>query len=804
MKISYKWLQELVPFDWSPKELADKLTMAGIAVERINSMAAGLERIIVGEVVELDKHPQADNLLLAKIKVAGGRLVSVISGAKNLEIGCKVPLALPGGKLADGREIKVQELRGLISEGMLCSAEELGLEPSPQDEDGIMLLPEEACVGEDIIKTLALDDYVLELDLTPNRGDCLSMLGVAREVAALLGVKVKLPKIPNGRIKEGGGGIEVSVRVDDVNLCPRYSVRLITDLHIEASPLWLQQRLRAAGMRPINNMVDITNYVMLELGQPLHAFDYERIKNGQIIVRKARSGEKLVTLDGKERKLDEEMLLITDPEGPVAIAGVMGGANSDVGPNTKTILLESASFDPINNRRTTKALGLRSEASRRFEKGVDPNGTLFAVHRAAYLMEELGAGRILTQLVDIYPREIQKCAITARTERINGLLGTDLSKQEIKSIFTNLGFEILAENPLKVAVPTYRPDLQGEHDLIEEVARLYGYNKIKETMIQGNLTTAFVPREQLLEIKIRELMTGWGFSEIISYSFYNPHSLKRLRLDAPNRSYEPIGLYNPLTEEQSVMRTTLLPSMLETVQFNIKRGNSNLALFELGSVYWGVSPLRELPREVKYLSLALTGMREAANWQRPEKLVDFYDLKGVVEALLTALRITEVEYIPGDHPAFHPGRQAVLYRDSKPLGTIGELHPEVLENWEISQRVYLGELDLSLLSGAWQQRITYQLLPRYPSIERDMAIIVDKEIAAERIEKVIIQAGGKLLVAVEPFDLYQGEQVPAGKKSIAYSLVYQSPERTLTDDEVAEVHRNIIEKITAELGAKLR
>jgi phenylalanyl-tRNA synthetase beta chain len=804
MKVSYKWLQDLVPFAWSPQELADNLTMTGVTVDQVYPLAGELPHIVVGEICTLCRHPQADNLLVAQMNIGKRKPVQVITGANNIKVGHRVPVALPGARLVDGKEIGAQEFRGLVSQGMMCSAEELGLEPSPADEGGIMLLPPDTEIGKGIRDVLGLDDYVLELDLTPNRGDCLSMVGVAREVAALLGVKVKLPAVPTGAGRETGEEAAVTVKVQDPDLCLRYSMRIITDLKIGPSPLWLQQRIRAAGMRPINNMVDVTNYVMLELGQPLHAFDYDRIKDGSIIVRRAKPGEKLVTLDGKERELHPDMLLIADPEGAVGIAGVMGGANSEVSAGTRTILLESACFHHLNNRKTTKALGLRSEASNRFEKGVDPNGTLLAANRAAYLMEELGAGRVSPQVIDIYPQEIKPRQIIARTERINQLLGTKLPAEKIKSILTGLEFKVTGSSPFTVEVPTYRPDVEAEYDLVEEVARIYGYNRIEGTMIAGQLTPAHTSREQAMQDKTKELLAGWGYSEIVTYSFYNPRSFDRLRMEPDDPVRKTIALYNPLTEDQSVMRTTLLPNMLDTMALNLKRKNTELALFELGRTYWGQQPLQGLPEEIVHLALGLTGRMGTLNWQQPEFKADFFALKGTLEALMKALGITGVKYIPEEYPVFHPGRQATLYLGCERLGIIGEIHPDVAEAWEITEKVYLGELNFSLLCAQAQRAIRYRRLPRYPAVARDMALLIDAGVAAEAIGQIISKVGGELLVEANLFDIYQGEQIPAGKKSIAYSLVYQARDRTLTDEEVTAVQQKIVAALEEKLGIKLR
>lgn len=807
MKISYNWLKELVPLEWSPAQLADRLTMAGLEVDAVYPLGEDMLGIVTGRITALEKHPGADNLYVAQVDVAGAAPapLQVVTGAQNIKVGSRIPLALPGAVLPGGREIREAEFKGIISQGMMCSAEELGLEPSPADEEGIMLLPPDTPLGEPIAQVLGLDDYVLELDLTPNRGDCLSMVGVAREVAALTGAKLRLPEIPAGASDAVSDEEEIRVTVADPDLCPRYTVRLLTDIKIGPSPLWMQQRLRAAGMRPINNMVDVTNYVMLELGQPLHAFDRDLIRGGEIIVRRAEPGEKIVTLDGQERNLSEDMLVIADPEGAVGIAGVMGGANSEITPSTRRVLLESACFDNISIRKTARALGLRSEASNRFEKGVDPRGTLQAASRAAYLMEEMGAGRVLPLVVDVCPREITPVQISFKPERAEELLGTKIPTEEIKDILTRLEFKVEGTGPFLVTVPTFRPDVELECDLVEEVARIYGYDRIEGAMLQGILTAAEKFAGQKLEDRIKDLLAGWGLSEIVTYSFYSPKAFDYLRLPADHSLRRCIPLQNPLSEVQSVMRTTLLPNMIETLATNLKHKNTDLAFFEIGRTYLTAQlPLEDLPQEPPFLALGLAGRVRESHWNRADEPVDFFILKGLVEALAEELGLGSLAFVPGEHPSFHPGRQAVLLVDGIELGILGEVHPDVAAAWDVEERLYLAEIDLEALAGKVKGELRYRQLPRFPAVVRDLAILVDEGVTAAQVEGVIAAAGGELLVEVELFDQYQGKQIPAGKRSLAYSLVYRAPDRTLTDEEVAEVHSRIIEALAAKLGAVLR
>jgi phenylalanyl-tRNA synthetase beta chain len=807
MKVSYNWLRELVPLEWSPAQLADGLTMAGLEVDNVYRLAGDMPGIVTGMITALEKHPGADNLYLARLDVAGAAPapLQVVTGAPNIKVGSRVPLALPGAVLPGGRVIREAEFKGVVSQGMMCSAEELGLELSPADEGGIMILPPDTPVGKGITEVLGLDDYVLELDLTPNRGDCLSMVGVAREVAALTGVRPCLPEIPEG---DGGlstpGEEEIRVTVADPHLCPRYTMRLLTDIRIGPSPLWMQQRLRAAGMRPINNMVDVTNYVMLELGQPLHAFDRDLIRGGEIIVRRAFPGEKIITLDDQERTLTGEMLVIADPVGAVGIAGVMGGANSEITPGTRRVLLESACFNNISIRKTARALGLRSEASNRFEKGVDPRGTLRAANRAAFLMEEMGAGRMLPLVVDVCPREITPVKIDIRPERVGKLLGAAIPAEEIKDILTRLEFKVEGTASFLVTVPTFRPDVEQECDLVEEVARIYGYNRIEGKMLQGTLTPAQRFSRQKLEDQIKDLLAGWGLTEIVTYSFYSPRYYDYLRLPEDHPLRRCIPLQNPISEMQSVMRTTLLPNMIETLATNLKRKNTDLAFFEIGRTYRTQLPIRELPQEPRFLALGLAGRARESNWNRPEEPVDFFTLKGLLEALGQELGLGPLTFVPGEHPSFHPGRQAEIWVDEEQLGLMGELHPDVGAAWDIEERLYLAELDLEALAGKVKGELRYRQLPRFPFVVRDLAILVEERVTAAQVEEVIAAAGGELLVEVKLFDQYQGKQIPAGKRSLAYSLVYRAPDWTLTDEEVTEIHTRIVRALAGNLGAALR
>lgn len=864
MRVSYRWLSDYVDTAVKPKELAERLTGNGVAVEAVTSLNPGIKGVYVGQIVSIEVHPGADKLLVCRVSL-GDREVYVVTGAPNLKVGDKVPVALDGAELPGGWAIRSAEFRGVVSQGMLCSETEL-LEGKPHKEnEGVWVLPPELTVGEDIVSALGLDDVILELDLTPNyAAHCLSMVGVAQEVAAITGGNIYWPVAD---VRESGGDISEMARVDieDPELCGRYTARIIDGVKIGPSPAWLQQRLRAAGMRSINNIVDVTNYVMLELGQPLHAFDYHRIAAHHIIVRRARPGERLVTLDGVDRPLDPDMLLIADEKGPIGLAGVMGGLNSEVTGETTTILLESAHFNNINNRRTARLLALPSEASNRFTKGVDPNGAVRALDRAAQLMAELGGGKVIGGTIDCYPRPMAPRVIPLRPARANAWCGIKLEAQEMAGLLERVGFRVMpaaasgvwdevrqaaweispppaapvpreaysgaVEERLSLArqqveawigahpdllvavVPTRRLDIDSEVDLIEEVARLYGYNRIPLTLPVGPTTRGGKPRTQSLVDKVREALVSAGLYEVMTYSFVDPRGFDRLRLPADHPLRAAIRLRNPLGEERSIMRTTLLPGVLETLSYNITRRIEDQFFFEVSTVFRPKAlPLTELPDERLILAVAATGAYQDKTWNQPRREADFYYAKGLLEHVMRALGIIDWNLIPGDHPSLHPGRRATILVGGEGVGTlggrdvgvIGELHPEIQEEIGLPRRVGLIELDISSLLDLAGEEKAYRPLPRFPAVTRDLALVVRQEVPAQEILDVIRDAGGELLENVALFDLYQGDPVPKGFKSLAYSLVYRAANRTLTDAEVEEVHDKVREALAREVRAELR
>ena len=805
MKVSYNWLQEFVDIDISPQELADRLTLAGVTVEGVLKTGEGVEKVLTGRIDSIVQHPNADKLVVTSVDVETEKL-QIITAATNVREGDIIPVAIEGARLASGLVIKRAKLRGVESRGMMCSGKELGIDPktmSAEQANGIMILPPGTQIGKDAKAVLGLDDYILALDLTPNRGDCLSIIGVAREAAALLGRPFRPPQPTVNELAEKREE-QVSVDILDPDLCRRFVGRLIKDVRVGSSPLWMQQRLRAAGMRPINNIVDVTNYVMLELGQPMHAFDYDLLKDGHIIVRRAKEGEKIITLDGAERALSPGMLAITDPSGPVAIAGVMGGQSTEVNESTVSILLESAFFNPISIRRTSKALGLRSEASLRFEKGIDIGGCARAADRAAQLIVEMGCGAAVSGRVDIIPESIKERVVQLRPSRASYVLGVDISREKAHKILTSLQFAVQnSDSNLQVTVPTHRVDVSLEVDLIEEVARMYGYNQVPDTLPFGRSTRGIKTKEQTFTDRTRSLMAESGLFEVMTYSFVHPRVFSMMNLAADNPLRKALNIQNPLSEEHSVMRTMLLPCLMDVLVRNCSRRVQNGAVFEIGRVFIPRGADTQ-PEERTILSAAAMG-RASGNWNLAPGELDYYYLKGVLENLFGNLKTSPVTFTPeaGD-PSFHPGRTAVLEADGVRLGILGELHPDVLDNYGLPVKVTAFELDLDRLMALSGGPAAFKPLPKFPGIERDMAILVKKDITAASIFETIREAGGLLLDSVSLFDIYFGEQVPSGMQSMAFSLKFQADDRTLTDVEVGEITDAIAGALARNFGAELR
>jgi phenylalanyl-tRNA synthetase beta chain len=816
MKVSYRWLSEYVDVSgYTAEELAEKLTRSGIEVDVVEDRNQGVTQVVVGYVKSREKHPDADKLSVCILDAGQGEDLQIVCGAKNVDAGQKVPVALVGAVLPGGLQIKRAKLRGVESQGMICSAKELGLNDKllPKEiQEGILVLPEDTEIGSSILDVLAIDDKVLELDLTPNRSDCLSMLGTAYEIAAILGRTVTLPNTEAALPASSGAAVKaadrISVSIAAPEQCSHYTARLIEGVRIGTSPLWMQNRLMAAGIRPINNIVDITNFVMLEYGQPLHAFDADRLNGGRIEVRLAQPGEKLVTLDEVERTLEPHMLLITDGTKPVAIAGVMGGANSEVTGETTRILLESAKFAGGSVRKTSRQLGLRSEASLRFEKEVNPEALLPALNRAAALMAEYAGGLIAEGIVEATAGEHKPTMIKLTLAKVNTYLGTELSLVEMKETIDRLHFtyDPAGENTLLVHVPSRRGDITRDVDLIEEVARLHGYDNIPTTLMSGITTPGSLSHEQAIRRITRNLLTQSGVHEVSTYSFTHPDQTAAFPGLYPNA--KPIALAMPMSEDRSTLRTSLLPHLLDVVSYNRNRNNDDVAIFEMSKVFITEEvSLKELPQEKLLLSIVLTGKRNQPNWSQKSEAVDFYDMKGLFDRIINYLGIEGLTYEAATSEGFHPGRTAELYLTSsegrRRIGRVGQLHPALQQQRDLED-TYALEVEMEPILAAATSEIAYKLLPRYPAIGRDLAVVVSQSVAVGQMENTIRQIASDLLESIQVFDIYTGERLGAAKKSVAFALVYRHPERTLLDDEVSELHGKVVQALEQQYAAELR
>lgn len=807
MRASYSWLKSFVDIELPPEQLADKLTMAGVAVETIDYLGQGIEQVVTGELLSVTQHPNADRLLVCKANI-GSAVLTIVTGADNVAEGQIVPVALPGARLPGGKEIATTNFRGIDSSGMLCSADELGIDTkllTAEDRNGILVLPTGTKIGEDIRVTLGIDDVVLEFELTANRADCFSMLGLARETAVLTGAELKKPILS---LREQGAVRTVDlidITIAEPELCSRFTGRILQNVKVFPSPLWMQRRLRAAGMRPINNVVDVTNYVMLELGQPMHAYDHDLLAQGKIIVRRAQYGEKLTTLDGVKRDLRPDMLVIADAIQAVGVAGVMGGLVTEVTPMTKTVLLEAAAFNAASIRRTARALGLRSEASGRFERGVDVANVVRALDRAAKLLEDMGACDVCPTVADVYPRAKMATRIEFSPTALNDYLGTAISKQQMLDILAHLEFGLDDRGESVVAtVPSWRGDVTLVADLSEEIARIAGFDQIPATLPYGMMEQGRQSYRQTVCDRAQELLTGLGFDEIIGLSFEHPQTLDKLNVPSESELRQQIALLNPLTDEFPALRTTLLGGVLQTVALNLTRKNDDVKIYELGAVYLPKTlPLTELPHEPLRLTGALLGQREPEGWNQVKASVDFYDAKGTVEAVLAGLGIM-TEVAAGDHYALHPGKTAIFSKLGQEIAVVGEVHPLVLDAFDIKRKVYVFDIDMAAVVQHSALLGSYQSLPRFPAINRDLAVVVSSDVAVATITAKIIAAGGSMLKDVKLFDVYIGEQVAAGMRSLAFALTFQSSERTLTDQEIEAPIAAIVQALDQELAAKLR
>ncbi|CAB5108139.1 Phenylalanyl-tRNA synthetase beta chain (EC [Olavius algarvensis associated proteobacterium Delta 3] len=802
MIVSLSWLRDYVPIEWDTDRLANALTMIGLEVDSVTDRYDHLKQVRVGRIASVRPHPNADKLKICEVAV-GDETLSVVCGAPNVTEGMLSPVALPGTQFADGTVLEKSTIRGEISEGMLCSEIELGL---GADRSGIMNLGSGHPLGASIKDALGLSDAVIEVDLTPNRPDCLSLIGIAREVAAIQNAPLTYPEIPPDA-SDGNIGELTSVIIEDPDHCPRYTAKLVLDITVGPSPFWLQDRLMSVGLRPINNIVDVTNFVMMETGQPLHAFDYDLLTDNRIVVRTAKEGEPFVSLDGKEHRLSGDMLMICDGEKPVGIAGIMGGLNSEINDRTTRVLIESAYFNPVSIRRTAKTLGMGTDASHRFERGVDPAGTMRANERSARLIAELGGGNIAGGAIDANPIPYQGGRILFSVGKTNRVLGTNLNRDAMADILKSIEFSIetIDDDVLGVVAPTFRVDVSRPEDLMEEIARLSGYNNIPET-------TPLIPAEGRplamtlrFREKLRELMVGFGFSEAIAYSFAARRSGDMLNLPKDDPRRRTLAILNPLTEDQAVMRTSLIPGLLDALGRNVARQNRTVRLFEVGKIF--ISRGRnELPEEIEMVAGLWFGSRQDGSWLAEEAPCDFYDMKGVVESLLAGFNVPRAEFTAMPDSACNytrSGHSAEILIDGEVIGIVGEVSSGVLASFDLEQPAFIFEIDCHQLMNRTPTEIQARPLPKFPATARDITLIVDRNLESVRILDNIRNTEETLVESVHLFDVFEGDPIPQGKKSLSFRITYRSSSQTLEDEQVNRIHRDISEKLIQSFKAEL-
>lgn len=805
MNTSLKWIKDMVPgLDVAPQEYMDTMTLTGTKVEGYEAFDKDLDQIIIGQIKKIERHPDADKLVVCQVDIGQAGMIQIVTGAPNVKEGQKVPVVLAGGRVAGGHDgsktpggikIKKGKLRGVESDGMMCSIEELG---SSRDmypeapEEGIYIFADDAEVGADAVKALGLDDVSVEYEVTSNRVDCFSIIGIAREAAASFDKPFQPPVVGVTGNEEDVNGY-IKVKVEDTQLCPRYTARVVKNIKLAPSPVWMQRRLAAQGIRPINNIVDITNYVMEEYGQPMHAYDLDTIAGRQIIVRRAAKGEKFVTLDGQERTLDDSVLMICDADKPIGIAGIMGGENSMITDEVKTMLFEAACFDGTNIRLSGKKIGMRTDAAAKFEKGLDPNLALLAMNRACQLIEELGAGEVVGGVVDVYAEPRGEKRLTFEPEKYNKLLGTDISREQMLSYFEKieLGYD---EGANEVIVPSWRQDLECDADLAEEVARFYGYDKIAQTLPSGQATTGKLSYKLRIEEIAKDVAQYCGFSQGMVYSFESPKVFDKLLIPEDSPLRKTVVISNPLGEDFSIMRTTSLNGILTSLSTNYNRRNKDVRLYELGNIYLPKQlPLTELPEERMQFTLGMYGEG------------DFYTMKGVIEEFFSQAGMhKKPEYDPeAGKPYFHPGRQANVLYNGAVVGCLGEVHPTVAANYGIKERVYLAVLDMPQIVEFSSFDRKYTGIAKFPAVTRDISMVCPKTILAGDIENVIEKKGGNYLESYRLFDLYEGNQIKIGFKSMAYTITFRAPDKTLDDETVGSALNRII-KALEEKGIELR
>ncbi|WP_300348692.1 phenylalanine--tRNA ligase subunit beta [Clostridium sp.] len=791
MKVPFNWLKDYVDIDMTAVELGDALTLSGSKLEEVITAGAEIENIVTCQIDKIEQHPDAEKLKICQVNI-GSEVIQIVTAADNMKEQDKVPVALHGAVLADGSKIKKGKLRGVVSNGMFCSEEEIGIADG-KEIIGLMILPEDAPIGVCIKEYLGLNKEVLDFEITSNRPDCLSILGMARETAATTGKTYKMPNTKFEVKCDKNINDEIKVSVND-KLCNRYMARGVKNVKVSHSPAWMQERLLDAGVRPINNIVDITNFVMLELGQPMHAFDRSELKSSNIVVERAKEGEKFTTLDEVERELNSDVLCIKDGEEIVALAGIMGGLNSGVTEKTTEIVFESANFDGTNIRVNSKNLGLRTESSSRFEKDIDPNLAALAIDRACALVEELGCGEVMEGTIDVYNKVKEEKNLEVSLSWVNKFLGISLEAEEMKKCLDSLDLKTTINgDTLEILVPTFRIDVDIREDVAEEIARIYGYNNIPATLISTSTEKEAKDKKQLLDEKVIDAMLASGLNQSISYSFVSPKVFDKICLKDDSELRNVVKIKNPLGEDYSVMRTSTLPSMMESLARNYSRSNDVVRLFELGKTYTKNSDENELPTETNILTIGIYGQ------------CDYFDLKGIVENLLNTLGLKSASFKRmSENPSYHPGKTAELVLGKTSLGVLGEIHPDVNENYDIDVPCYVAELNLDAMYKFSKTEKAYKALPKYPAITRDIALLVDDAILVQEIEESIRKSGGQIVEKVELFDVYKGAQIPEGKKSIAYAIAYRDPSKTLKDKDINKVHDKILRGLEYKLGAQLR
>ena len=814
MKASLQWMNEYVPLDLNrpAQELADELTQAGIPVEEVLSMDPGLKKIYTGKIVEITKHPDADKLQVCQVQCLSEdgeeTTKQIVTAATNVAVGQIVPVAYHKSRLADGTEIKKGKLRGVVSEGMFCSVAEFGISSDlvrPEEAQGIYIFPEGTPIGLDIKEALMLNDTVYEFELTANRADCFSMVGLSREFGIMTNQKALFPVI---MVNENGESIEgkASVAIEAHDLCTRFTSRLVTNVTIEPSPLWMQNRLRNSGIRPINNVVDVTNYVMLELGQPMHAYDYDCVADHTLIARRAKAGEKLTTLDGNERELNESMLIIADTKGPIGVAGVMGGLTSEVTDKTTNVLFEAAVFNGPSIRRTSKALGMRSEASGRFERGVNHKYTAYAIDRAAQLLQQICPScKVSVGVIDVYPEPVEQRTVTFTAEQINDYLGTSIEKDRMIDILTKLEFGITESgDTIEALVPTWRDDVTVMPDIAEEVARIVSYDNIEPTIPVAVLSSGGMTTKKALTKEVTHYLAHAGLSQIITFSFMHKDGLTNMMLPEGDSRYTAIPILNPISEEFPYMRTTLVPAVIEAAKRNIAQQNKDLWLFETANVYEPKAlPLTEVPHERPMACGIMMGKVTEAAWNQAQRDTDFYDVKGVVDGLLAKLGLTQYDIQPSSESYYHPGVSAHYTVNGVTIANYGELHPQVVKNFDLSGKVYMFEIDLEAVLSIIVPPFRYQSFSKFPGTSRDLAIVAPVSVTSGDIVALIKEHGGEYLESVSIFDVYEGEHIEAGYRSLAYNLQFRSMEGTLNDEDIDGAIQAIIDALATK-NCKLR